>query len=145
MLTYPTAGGVPVTVLPTAGGRVGPSHILLLDDDRTMVDVLAEILEEDDAHRVTIMTDICTPDEVARIRPDLVIVDYMFHGQPRGGAFVQHLKTTPETATIPVILCSAARQASDGIESLSAAGRVWVLVKPFEVQGLLDVVREALG
>jgi DNA-binding response OmpR family regulator len=132
-------------MLPTAGGRVAPYHILLLDDDQTMVEVLAEILEEEAAHRVTVMTDICTPGEVARIRPDLVIVDYMFHGQPRGGAFVQHLKTTPETSMIPVILCSAARQASHGIKSLSAGERVWVLHKPFEVQGLLDVVREALA
>jgi CheY-like chemotaxis protein len=145
MLTYPTAGGVPGTRLPTAGGRVAPYHILLLDDDQPMVEVLAEILEEEVTHQVTIMTDICTPDEVARIRPDLVIVDYMFHGQPRGGDFVQHLKTTPETAGIPVILCSAARQAGDGVKSLAATERVWLLVKPFEVQGLLDVVREALA
>ena len=92
------------------------SHIVLVDDDRLLVKIIAQVLTMRGI-RVTVSHD---GEEglrlVRELAPDLVILDIMM---PRldGCAVCRRLKSDPETRDIPVLVFSALGpdRASEGV------------------------------
>jgi len=126
---------------PPMAGQSAGLRILVFDDESTLRDVFQEVLE-DEGYRVTVLPRICEElDEVMRLEPDLIILDVLFAGKPKGTEFLQRLKMHPATTAIPVLLCSAADVLVD------AHGDAWpcgAVAKPFDLEELLAAVRACL-
>jgi CheY-like chemotaxis protein len=100
----------------------------------------AELLEtmrfvlQDAGYRVTIIAEALSyVRKLAEYRPDLIILDWLFHGQSRGGLeVVQAIRLTPEIKDLPLIVCTAAiREVREMAVYLQLQG-VTVLYKPFD-------------
>lgn len=81
-------------------------------------------------------------EQIKASQPDLVICDLIFENIPHGWALLDMLFLDPETRPIPVILASAAtEQVREVVPSLAAKGIRW-LEKPFEIERLLQMLRD---
>ena len=83
------------------------------------------------------------PAAVARSRPDLILLDRMLSGTD-GLDVCAHLKSSPDTAPIPVIFLSAKCTDADREDGL-AAGAIGYLEKPFDPMELAERVRSILA
>ena len=71
-------------------------------------------------------------------RPCVIVLDLMM---PRmdGWTFRRHQLTSPHARDIPVVVLTAARQTDEQLRELAARS---FIAKPFEIDDLLDAVRE---
>ncbi|CAA9545447.1 MAG: hypothetical protein AVDCRST_MAG88-364 [uncultured Thermomicrobiales bacterium] len=121
-----------------------PPHIVVVDDD----ELLAELMQTHLADLGYTVTSCTRGDEafgvVRPARPDLVILDVRMAGL--GGLGVLYLLATdPQTARIPVLLCTAvsAAEMQAWDEVLDQKG-VPILFKPFALADLMAAVRALL-
>jgi len=112
--------------------------VLIVEDSPTALYVTGQTLA-DDGHRVLRATD---GKEAVRIaveeQPDLILLDVILPGL-NGFQVCREIKTTPETAQIPVILLTSKTRESDrkwGLEQ----GADGYLMKPYEASDLLEMV-----
>lgn len=89
--------------------------------------------------------------DVEQINPDLIILDLVFGDEKTGLQMLQMLKMQQSTATIPVIVCTAALDLVREQEGYLVSQGVHVicpvddfLAKPFELDTLLDKVEKHL-
>jgi CheY-like chemotaxis protein len=120
-------------------------RILVIDDTQDLLDLFAELLTE--AGYGVRLQAACPADleAVKRARPDLIISDYV-PAQTRGSRrLLQQLKLDPETAAIPLLVCTTSSMLPrDHADWLHANG-VEVVAKPFDVEVLLEAVAQQLG
>ena len=81
-------------------------NILLVDDDRDLVQTTKAFLEARGYAVATAYSGIEARDELKRLRPDLVILDIMMDYDTDGFNVAFKLHEDPETADIPVIIMS---------------------------------------
>ncbi len=114
-------------------------EILIIDDDADTVNLYRRHLETGSYIVRTARTVEQMETQLAEARPDLILLDVLM---PRldGWKVLQRLKTMPETADIPVIICSVLSQPSLAL----VLGAEEVLQKPIDAQDLLKAVRSAL-
>ena len=107
-----------------------PGKILLVDDDRKMLDVMRRYLENHDFS--VIFTD--NGSEALMMardsRPDLVVADVELPGLD-GFALCKALKGSPATAHVPVIIISGGRTEDEDIVAGYDKGADDYLTKPF--------------
>ncbi len=90
------------------------ARILIIDDDPDIVDGLRLILESAHHEVVTKGDTANLLQEVARIDPDLVILDVIFPGDPQAGfKAARALARDPALRHIPVLMLSAVNTQSD--------------------------------
>jgi two-component system OmpR family response regulator len=122
-------------------GQSAGLHILVCDDESSLREMFQEALE-DEGYRVTVLPRVCEDlAEVMRLEPDLVILDVLFAGKPKGSEFLQRLKAHPATTAIPVLVCSAADAL---VDAQVAAWQCGSIAKPFDLEELLAAVRACL-
>lgn len=116
-------------------------RVLAVDDERSILLLLETILEE---QGIAVGTAADGEEALRLIRrdpPDLILLDVLM---PRkdGLQVVAELRADPQLAKVPIILISA----NPNLGRLPAAEQVQgLLVKPFELDELLTVVKENLG
>ena len=121
-----------------------PRRIHVINDTPEILDVFRMLLE-DEGYIVT--TDRFTPElgpkleHVKSINPDLLILDLIVNGEAIGWQFLQLLKMDRATKAIPVILCTAAVRTVAELQSHLDAMGIKVVLKPFDVDHLIEVVR----
>ncbi|MBI5742952.1 MAG: response regulator transcription factor [Elusimicrobia bacterium] len=107
-----------------------PKKILLVDDDRKMLDVMRRYLENHDF--TVVFTD--NGSEALMMardsKPDVVVTDVALPGLD-GFSLCKALKSSPETAATPVIIISGDRTEDDDIVSGYDRGADDYLTKPF--------------
>jgi len=81
-------------------------NILLVDDDRDLVQTTKAFLEARGYAVATAYSGIEARDELKRLRPDLVILDIMMDYDTDGFNVAYKLKNDPETVDIPVVIVS---------------------------------------
>src|SRR5690606_15863494 len=114
-------------------------HVLIVDDDQRIRDLLTRYLMEH-GYRVTPAADPSAARAAMRgLKFDLVILDVMMPGES-GLAFARHLKATSE---IPICMLTARSEPEDRIEGLEA-GVDDYLPKPFEPRELVLRVKNIL-
>lgn len=119
------------------------ARVLILDEDPVFCDLHRMALE---AQGYTVIVDTLLPEiaMVTNLRPDLILLDH-FHGStPPGWIFLIQLKTFPETEHIPVVVCTADREAVNGQVYDLAIFNVNVVYKPFDPNDLLATIRYSL-
>jgi DNA-binding response OmpR family regulator len=107
-----------------------PGKILLVDDDRKMLDVMRRYLENHDFS--VIFTD--NGSEALMLvrdsKPDLVVADVELPGLD-GFALCKAIKSSPATARVPVIIISGGRTGDEDIVTGYGKGADDYLAKPF--------------
>ncbi len=122
--------------------RRGRRRILIVNDSQEILDVLRDLLEEEGYDVVVYSYAIRDLDEVKRINPDLIILDFIINEETAGWQMLQKLKLDRETATIPVIVCTAAAGLVRELEGHLKAKGVSVVLKPFDIDDLLTEINQ---
>lgn len=82
--------------------------------------------------------------EIERVHPDLVLLDILFKDERAGWQILEMLRAKRTTASIPVIICSAALKDVQEQEGYLNSQGIRVVYKPFDIDILLDTVKTAL-
>ena len=126
------------------------AHILLVEDDRSLVELLTWNLERED-FEVEHTADGEEALLLARESPpDLVLLDWMIEGLS-GIEVCRRLRRIPDTANVPIIMLTARGEEEDRVRGLETGADDYV-TKPFSprelvarVQAVLRRVRPALA
>ncbi len=120
------------------------TRILVINDERAILELIEEILVEE-GYEVYLEERVdLSAGEVEHLKPDLIILDYLFGTEALGLQLVQQLKLKRSTASIPLILCTAATElVKETAPQLNAKG-VELVFKPFEIDELLEAVKRGL-
>lgn len=116
-------------------------HVLIIEDDPDISDVLNTILSEE-GYRITAISE--TGDiikTVLDIEPHLIITDYILAGI-NGGEYCSQIKRDERTSHIPVIILSGYGRV---LESLGHYGADRIVDKPFDNEKLCSIVDELLS
>lgn len=116
--------------------------ILVVDDDAFIRRPLQFMLRAEGFDAPTAVDGDEALRRVAERRPDLIVLDVMMPGRD-GFEVCRELKSSPDTAAIPVILLSARGREHDRERGV-AAGAAAFVTKPYSPSGLLATIRELL-
>jgi two-component system alkaline phosphatase synthesis response regulator PhoP len=129
----------------SADGR--QPHVLVVNDTQEILDLMQELLEEE-GYRVTTSLALLNMGKVKALAPNVIVQDLLFEqSQEVGWKFLTLVRLDPELARIPLILCTAAIRVvrdEDMAQKLRHL-RVRVVLKPFAVEELLEVVAAVLA
>ncbi len=120
------------------------AHIFVANDEKTFLELM-ELLLTDEGYSVTLLhASEKAYQEIKEAAPDLLILDMTLEHPDVGWHLLQNLKLDPETVQIPIIICTAdtqlLRNRKYEIEKLDC----YVAEKPFDLDAMLTLVREAL-
>ena len=120
------------------------AHILILDDDLPTIEMMRMVLESEGLYQVTTVQTLFEDlSEIEQLRPDLILLDFSFGGHQLGGVYLQKLKQTRSTMTIPVIVCTAFFREEQEQDLLQKG--ISVLHKPFDIDEFLILVKKQLA
>lgn len=124
-----------------------PKRIAVIDDDATFVQLMVDLLTDGDGYDVVGSDD--STDGLAFVKTtgaDLVILDLMTGREETGSAILERLRADPETAGVPIIVCSAASVAlQQSAARLIHEPTIATVAKPFDVDDLLATIARLLG
>lgn len=115
-------------------------RILILDDDRSVLDVMEEALSYSNYDVKTTQSSEELIGLLETYVPDIVLLDYILRGI-NGGEICHQIKSNPKTSALPVIIVSAYPRV---LESLGDYGSDAIIPKPFDLMELLDKVENCL-
>lgn len=108
------------------------SHILIIDDEQDILDLLAYNLEKE-GHSISTALDGLKGKEMALgLLPDLIVLDLMLPGMD-GLELCRFLRSNPRTATIPVLMLTAKSEELDKVIGLEIGADDYV-TKPFSIR-----------
>lgn len=127
-------------------GYVPPTpHILAVDNDEAVLGLFRDLLT-DEGYRVT--TQVYLERDLSKIvelAPDLIILDYMWPEEDSGWSLLQMLSMNPDTEGIPIILCTGAVREVMALQDHLDSMGIRVVLKPFNIDQLVDVIAEVLA
>ena len=131
----------PESLKPTLDTREGKQKrtILVVDDDRRVVDLLQISLSQNGYQVTTASTGEEALEAVRRATPDMVILDLRLP-KKNGYEVCASLKSSKETSAIPVIMVSATAEVDARLQGLMHGADDY-LTKPFSPKELLIKVR----
>ncbi len=113
-------------------------RILVVDDDPSILEVVADILRDSNYHVETATNGAEALEKVVAAPPDAVMLDLMMPVMD-GWTFVARCRGSAVCAHVPIAVMSAAREAPKMAEQLGAQA---CITKPFEIATLLRTVEE---
>ena len=111
------------------------SHILVIDDDSSIGEVMNIILE-DLGHSATVIPSFNDLQKIKSFSADLILLDGNI-GMTSGKEIGKYLHSHPHLNSTPVIIFSADDSAEQIAEDIHAQG---VLKKPFEIEKLSEII-----
>ena len=122
------------------------SRILVVNDTQEILELFRMLLEEEEGYDVVLSGfPIQQVEDIEHINPDLIILDLVLGDEKTGMQMLQMLKMQRSTATIPVLVCTAALQIVREQEGYLVSQGVHVVYKPFEIDDLMANVKQLLG
>lgn len=120
------------------------THILVVNDTPEILELFRELLEAE-GYGVSLYSYAFRDlDEIKRVKPDLMILDFIIGGEDHGWQLLQKLKMDRATADLPVIVCTAALRVVRELEGHLREKGVTVVLKPFDIDDLVAEVRARL-
>ncbi len=113
--------------------------ILIVDDDRTMTNLLKTLLELDDFEVKTVTRGGDAISQANAFQPDAFIVDFHLHDM-EGVELVQQLRTLPAFANSLIIIASGMDKEAESL----AAGANRFLLKPYDPDALSNLLKNAI-
>ncbi len=127
-----------------AGTPGGGYTVLIVDDNRELLQLLSDTLEKLGQFRVATAEDGAKGlERYFEVRPDCMVIDIMMPGLD-GYQLVKALRGDPESARTPLIYLTALAQDKYRFAGM-ASGIDHYLVKPVKPQELVAAVREAIA
>jgi CheY-like chemotaxis protein len=123
-------------------GGTMKTKILVVDDERAIVEIVEEALAAHGYEVYTAFTGVEGLRKCKSLRPDVVILDIMMPDID-GSSVAAEMKDDPNTADIPVIFLTGAVKPSEVPDSHLVGGQVF-LAKPFKTEDLLKILRMVL-
>lgn len=122
-----------------------PKKILVINDTQEILQLFADILTGEGYEVALHSYSTRDIDLVKKVAPDLIISDHPPTDEKQAWQFLQKLKMVRETAHIPVVLCTTnSKMIIEGEGHLAAKG-VIVILKPFDIDDLVDAVQTQIG
>lgn len=119
------------------------SRLLIIEDDLALLALYQLILEPESLDIVVTSSSFLDTTEVEQIHPDLILLDDHPGANGRKEPLLHRLKNCQATASIPLILATADAQAMHEQADYLTEHHVLVLLKPFEMDDLLQAVHHA--
>jgi CheY-like chemotaxis protein len=125
-------------------GHVVP-RVTVVNDNPEFLELVRDILADD---RIpTVLVDGDKPDALERIResqPDVLMIDLRMGAEElHGWDIAQEVRRDAELAEVPILVCSADRDALASIQDqLEDTRRVGILTKPFSIERLTAAIDE---
>jgi DNA-binding response OmpR family regulator len=114
-------------------------RVLLIEDEPNIIEAISFILSRDGWTVHTHADGVTAAARVRSLPPDLVILDVMLPGRS-GFDILRDLRSTPETATLPVMMLTARGQTKDR-DLAMALGATHFMTKPFSNAEVVASVR----
>jgi CheY-like chemotaxis protein len=125
--------------------RDGPPTVVIVEDDRTLLEVIAEALVDEGCRVVPLADWKDAHSVVRREQPDVVLLDLVSDGRETGWPVLDHLTLDPRTRDIPVVLTTgAAESIQQRRPALLPQYGISVLTKPFDLDALWAAVAQHL-
>jgi len=120
-------------------------HVFCINGSSAFLDVVRELLE-DESYNVTTTNFVpLTYDQIAVLKPDLLIVDVVV-GIQAGWDLLEHLRNEMTTRGIPLIVTSTSQLLLNRAEELAQPnGQKLYLVMPFDIDAMLKMVDNLIG
>ena len=115
--------------------------ILVVDDDKDLLEMVEMTLSRLGYHITTLAKGSGFLNMVESIRPDIILLD-IFLGDADGRTLCYNLKLQPAYENIPVILYSAGYVPHSTIEHSKADE---FIIKPFEIKYLVEKIKTLVG
>src|SRR5216683_7024019 len=116
-----------------------PPHVLAIDDDAQMRQLIADYLGENDLRVTTVATGADMEKVLAQDAVDVIVLDLRLAGEDG----MQHAKRLRETSEIPIIIVSGRHDEADRVMGLELGADDYV-TKPFSPRELLARIRTVL-
>jgi DNA-binding response OmpR family regulator len=120
------------------------TRIMVVDDTQEILELFREILTDEGYEVLLYSYGVQNMSEIERAKPDLIILDLLIGGEAVGWQMLQKLKMRRSTADIPIVMCTAAVKAVQEMEGYLKAKGVGLVLKPFDIDELLQAVEQAL-
>lgn len=121
------------------------SLIAIIEDDRTVLDMITECLKTEGYRTLPHRQGAGAYEVIQHNRPNVVVLDIRLEHPRAGMAVLQRLRRDPETAGIPVVVCTAdvpfTREWGRTLAELDCA----VITKPFLIDDLLLTIAQAIA
>jgi CheY-like chemotaxis protein len=118
-----------------------PTRILLVEDDRSLRDTLADLLADEGFEVACAANGREALERLAGSRPDLIVLDLVMPVMD-GWAFREAQRSSPSLAAIPTVVLSASCPADN--PSVRSLGAEAVLTKPVGTERLIGALRRLL-
>ena len=82
---------------------------------------------------------------IKQLDPDLVVLDPILGREDFGWGMTQQLKRDPDTADVPILVCTGATGALRQVQERLTEESISVVLKPFDIDELLRAVDDALA
>ena len=125
--------------------QMGRKHVFAVNGSPAFLDVVRQLLQ-DERYNVTTTNYVPhTFDQIASLAPDLLLVD-LATGRRAGWELLERLHAAAATRRVPVLITSTDPHLLAEAEATAARyGGDRFLVKPFDLDVLLEAVRELIG
>ncbi len=118
--------------------------IMVIEDNQDVRELLCDLLTDEDYAVAVYASPQAAIVDIDRVRPDLIILDWLFDRKPLGLQMLQSLRLRSTSKAIPVVICSGASRHLENMEPRLHRSGALVVYKPFLADELLAVVRAAL-
>ncbi|HLY32684.1 MAG TPA: response regulator [Ktedonobacterales bacterium] len=118
--------------------------ILIADDDSAIAELLTQALAEEGYETYKAVQSLRFLDAVRDHKPDLILLDLMMP-YLEGRDELTLMKMDPTIADTPVIVITAYSDARQEEEEYRKLGVSAILLKPFDLERLLQLIRETIG
>ena len=120
-----------------------PATVLIVDDDRAVLNALSELLEGEGYAVATAMDGVEALDQLrGGLRPCVILLDLMMPGMD-GWDFRHEQMKDPELKNFPVVVITAAGFSEASVKA--QFGDIEFVAKPPLAKGLLDAIRRSCG
>jgi CheY-like chemotaxis protein len=119
-------------------------HILCINHSPEILQLHRDLLEGEGFRVSTLMSVDRDLDAIVALQPDVITIDYMWTTSDNEWTFLTLLTMDPRTSDIPVILCTGAVTQVIEMEEHLARQGIRVVLKPFNIEDLVDAVQAAL-
>ncbi len=139
LIAFMKANSIPMKNLDSHRRRV-----LIVDDDRAIVEMLVELIGRDGRFEVKSASNGFDAGAMTQeFRPDVLLLDYMLP-DINGNVVCERIRKDPNLAHTKIIIVSGAVSSAE-TEKLKAAGADDFVRKPFDIDRLMERIVELVG
>lgn len=117
--------------------------VLIVEDTPSEMELMSHYLRESGCMVMNATSAQQALELAAKQRPDVIVTDVVMPGMS-GFELCRSLKKQPETATVPIVICTSKNQDIDRLWGMKQGADAY-LTKPYTQEQLVQAVRSVMG